>query len=155
PVNNRYPWGPFIHSWIFKIWRRYFAWQCIVEEPLDPKRRYMFADMPHGIVPLGAIISVSVMRDTFPGIAYVSGVAASVVLHIPVLRTLYAWMGVRQAGRASIKQMFLDGVQVAVVVGGIAEMFMVSRKEERLYLRKRKSFVRLAVEVNPETTHVY
>lgn len=40
----------------------------------------------------------------------------------------------------------LDG-QVAVVVGGIAEMFMVSKNTENIYLKKRKNFTRLAVEV--------
>lgn len=37
--------------------------------------------------------------------------------------------------------------QVAVVVGGIAEMFMVSKTTETLYLRKRKNFTKIAVEV--------
>lgn len=36
-------------------------------------------------------------------------------------------------------------------MGGIAEMFLVSRTQERLYLRKRKSFVRIAVEVERTT----
>lgn len=37
--------------------------------------------------------------------------------------------------------------QVAVVVGGIAEMFMVSKNTETLYLKKRKNFTKIAVEV--------
>lgn len=37
--------------------------------------------------------------------------------------------------------------QVAVVVGGIAEMFMVSKTTETLYLRKRKNFTKIAIEV--------
>lgn len=38
--------------------------------------------------------------------------------------------------------------QVAVVVGGIAEMFMVSKTTETLYLKKRKNFTKIAVEVS-------
>lgn len=34
-----------------------------------------------------------------------------------------------------------------MVVGGIAEMFMVSKSAETVYLKKRKKFTRIAVEV--------
>ena len=37
---------------------------------------------------------------------------------------------------------------MAVVVGGIAEMFMVSKKSEIVYLKKRKNFTKIAVEVS-------
>lgn len=62
--------------------------------------------------PIGAVLSVSVVRDTFPGIKHISGVAADIVLRLPGIRSLYAWMGVRKAGRKSILDMFDDGVQV-------------------------------------------
>lgn len=62
--------------------------------------------------PLGAMLSISVVRDTFPGVRHVSGVAANIVLRLPGIRLLYAWMGVRKAGRKSILEMFQDGVQV-------------------------------------------
>lgn len=35
-----------------------------------------------------------------------------------------------------------------MVVGGIAEMFMVSKSAETVYLKKRKKFTRIAVEVS-------
>jgi len=38
--------------------------------------------------------------------------------------------------------------QVAVVVGGIAEMFMVSKTKEKIYLKKRKNFTKIAIEVS-------
>ncbi len=38
--------------------------------------------------------------------------------------------------------------QVAVVVGGIAEMFMVSKTKENIYLKKRKNFTKIAIEVS-------
>ncbi|CAM9868968.1 unnamed protein product, partial [Laminaria digitata] len=40
----------FVNCWLFTVWRRYFRWQCVIEEPLDPNKRYMFAEMPHGVM---------------------------------------------------------------------------------------------------------
>ena len=40
-----------------------------------------------------------------------------------------------------------------MVVGGIAEMFMVSKKSETVYLKKRKNFTKIAVEVGAKATH--
>ena len=34
---------------------------------------------------------------------------------------------------------------MAVVVGGIAEMYLVSRTEERLYLQQRMGFIKTAI----------
>jgi Diacylglycerol acyltransferase len=65
---------------------RYFDWSCVVEEKLDPSRRYMFAELPHGIMPLGALLSVSVVHHAFPGIEHISGVAADIVLRVPLIR---------------------------------------------------------------------
>ncbi|KAG5191032.1 mono-or diacylglycerol acyltransferase type 2 [Tribonema minus] len=173
PLDNRYPWEAFIHGPLFKLWRRYFDWSCEVHEQLDPSRRYMFAEMPHGVIPLPALLSASVVRHAFPGLGYVMGVGADIVLRVPGIRQLYGWLGVRAAGPNTIRQMYeqqqrslhvhrtphvlkpllslcarcclQDGVHVGVVVGGIAEMFLVSRKEERIFLQQRKGFVRVAI----------
>jgi hypothetical protein len=46
----------------------------------------MFAELPHGIMPLGALLSVSVVHHAFPGIEHISGVAADIVLRVPLIR---------------------------------------------------------------------
>ncbi|CAM9683085.1 unnamed protein product, partial [Ectocarpus sp. 13 AM-2016] len=45
--------------------------------------------------------------------------------------------------------------QVAVVVGGIAEMFMVSNHTETLYLKKRKNFTKISIEAGADIVPVY
>ncbi|CAM9568751.1 unnamed protein product [Pylaiella littoralis] len=156
PVNSRcYPHEAFCNSWLFAVWRRYFRWQCVVEEELDPKKRYLFAQMPHGVMPIGQLLSCSIVRHAFPGVKHVCGVAADVVLRVPGIRLLYSWMGIRRAGRKSILEMFEENINVAVVVGGIAEMFMVSKNTENIYLKKRKNFTRLAVEAGADIVPVY
>ena len=41
---------------------------------------------------------------------------------------------------------FLLGYRCAVIPGGIAEMYLVSEKQESLYLRKRQSTVKAAIQ---------
>ncbi|CAM9104061.1 unnamed protein product [Ectocarpus sp. 6 AP-2014] len=156
PVNNTcYPYEAFCNSWLFAVWRRYFRWQCVLEEPLDPDKRYMFAEMPHGVMPLGQLLSCSIVRHVFPGVKNISGVAADAVLRTPGIRLLYSWMGIRKAGRKSILDMFEEDINVAVVVGGIAEMFMVSNHTEKLYLKKRKNFTKISIEAGADIVPVY
>ncbi|CAM9598235.1 unnamed protein product [Phaeothamnion confervicola] len=146
PLDNRFPWPAFSQCYLFRAWRRYFAMECIVTEALEPGRRYMLAESPHGIVPLGQqLLSATVCQHTYPGVGQMAGVAADIVMWIPVIRQLYGWLGTRCAGRGTIASMYRDGVNVAVVLGGIAEMFLVSTEEERVYLKNRKGFVRMAV----------
>eukprot|EP00904_Undaria_pinnatifida_P006762 jgi/Undpi1/3215/HiC_scaffold_15.g06589.m1 len=156
PVDNScFPREKFVNCWLFGVWRRYFRWQCVIEEQLDPNKRYMFAEMPHGIMPVGQFISCSIVRQAFPGVRHIAGVAADIILRMPGIRSMYALMGIRRAGRKSILGMFEDGVNVAVVVGGIAEMFMVSKKSEIVYLKKRKNFTKIAVEAGADIVPVY
>eukprot|EP00798_Chlamydomonas_sp_ICE-L_P016836 gene16836-23116_t len=76
----------------------------------------------------------------------VFSVAASSVFSIPGWRHFTAWIGGMEATASNFKKLLRTG-SVAVLIGGIAEMFLVSTKKETLVLRSRKGFVRIAVEV--------
>ncbi|CAM9727616.1 unnamed protein product [Ectocarpus fasciculatus] len=64
-------------------------------------------------------------------------------------------MGIRKAGRKSILDMFEEDTNVAVVVGGIAEMFMISNHTENLYLKKRKNSTKISIEAGADIVPVY
>jgi 1-acyl-sn-glycerol-3-phosphate acyltransferase len=70
---------------------------------------------------------------------------ASVLLHTPVLRHFYYATGTRAADAKSIQRILKKGGNAAVVVGGIAEMFMDTSDAERIYLKRRAGFVKLAI----------
>lgn len=73
--------------------------------------------------------------------------------------------GLMDASSASLRKHFkasaktnkddLAGRSVVIYVGGIAELFKSSRKEERLYLSKRKGFIKLALQENVDVIPVY
>lgn len=67
---------------------------------------------------------------------------------------MIAWLGARPATRHNFVRLLKRG-SVAVLVGGIAEMFMQDSKRERLMLRSRKGFTRVAVETGAPIVPVY
>eukprot|EP00904_Undaria_pinnatifida_P007772 jgi/Undpi1/4124/HiC_scaffold_16.g07491.m1 len=133
-----------------RLWREYFGFEVVHEDYdmfmkllADKGQQYLLAQMPHAVMPFGAILGMSVAETAFPGVWPVSAVVASALLSTPVLRDAINVLGVRKAGTASILQMFADGFKaVCVVTGGIGEMF-VSRKTETLTCL-RKNFAKIA-----------
>ncbi|KAF5839777.1 diacylglycerol acyltransferase [Dunaliella salina] len=65
-----------------------------------------------------------------------------------------AWIGCLPASRSNFLHLIKRGT-VGVIVGGIAEMFMVDSKRERVKLVGRKGFVRVALEAGVDLVPVY
>ncbi|KAJ1620276.1 diacylglycerol acyltransferase-domain-containing protein [Pavlovales sp. CCMP2436] len=134
----------FGRSWVFESWRAYFGWETVQEAALVPGERYLLAEFPHALYPVGQLLSYGVI-DHLSRTHKVSGVVATVLLHTPVLRHFYYATGTRAADAKSIQRILKEGGNAAVVVGGIAEMFMDTSDAERIYLKRRAGFVKLAI----------
>lgn len=134
----------FGRSWVFTAWRAYFGWETVIEEQLVAGEKYLLAEFPHALYPMGQLLSYGVIDDISKH-HRVSGVVASVLLHTPILRHFYYATGTRAADAKSIQRILKEGGNAAVVVGGIAEMFLDTTDAERIYLRKRAGFVKLAI----------
>lgn len=134
----------FTRSWVFEAWRAYFGWETVMEEPFDPAEKYVLAEFPHALYPVGQLLSYGIIEDLSKH-HKCAGVVASVLLHTPVLRHFYYATGTRPADARSIQRILREGGTPAVVVGGIAEMFMDTSDAERIFLRKRQGFVKLAM----------
>lgn len=52
------------------------------------------------------------MDHAFPGIWPMTGVVASMLLKTPVMRNLVNWLGVREAGKKTIVDLFTKGCKV-------------------------------------------
>lgn len=130
----------------------YFDFECI---HLDERtirtsmkngtKNYIFAAQPHGVLSFaGMCAAASVPEDTLA----VPTAAASVVLRTPLLKNLMGIFNLVDASGSNLKQLFRNGggSSVLIYVGGIAELFKSCRTEERLYLKKRKGFIKLALQ---------
>jgi len=137
-------WGPLLRSWIFKTWREYFRYSYIMEERLDPTKRYILAEFPHGTFPIAPIVASTLFQTLFPHVPVYS-VAASSLFYIPFWRHFIAWVGSLPATKESFTKLLKKG-SVAVVLGGIAEMYMVEPNKERVKLLGRKGYAKIAVE---------
>ena len=108
---------------------------------------------PHGIFPLamlgfGAFMFRSDSGHAEPGLSALEArfAGASIVFVVPIIRELILLMGVRDAGRTTVRRLLAANHSVAIQPGGIWEMVMCNSEQEALYFQKSLGFVRLAME---------
>eukprot|EP00798_Chlamydomonas_sp_ICE-L_P019115 gene19115-25721_t len=114
------------------------------EEVLEQDKKYIMADFPHGSFPIGQVTACTMMQTLFPEDPIYPMVASS-VFYIPLWRHVVSWLGARPATRDNCKSQLKSG-SIAIVVGGIAEMFMLDEYKERVKLLGRKGFARIALD---------
>jgi Diacylglycerol acyltransferase len=143
----------------------YFDYEQIVEsKPVDVRANmrngtgtYIFATQPHGVVSLCGICSAVTADKDFQGRLIPTGVAEA-VLSTPILKQVMGIFSLISASKDSLVRNFKKGgVEGSVVlyVGGIAELFVSSAKEETLYLSKRRGFIKLALQSGVDVVPIY
>jgi 1-acyl-sn-glycerol-3-phosphate acyltransferase len=156
----------------------YFPMTCVphsekVKQQLSPSKQYVFGVHPHGIhcFPLALLAS----RDTpfdqlFPGLTSgsaspvphpLTGLAATVMFKIPVVRELFLVFGYIDARRAVADAALRAGKSIFVVTGGEEESMYAGsvnrkgQKEDVVVLQHRKGFVRLALHNGADLVPIY
>mmetsp|Transcript_15389 Transcript_15389/g.23843 ORF Transcript_15389/g.23843 Transcript_15389/m.23843 type:complete len:341 (-) Transcript_15389:233-1255(-) len=141
----------------------YFQYEDIMETSNDEifdmvnnkKKRILFAATPHGVFSYGALCRA--IAEPYEMKVLKTAVAPG-VQYVPFVRNIVGIFGFVSASAASLKRNFRnEGIAGCVVlyVGGMAELFQSSRDEERLYLSKRKGFIKLALREGVEVFPVY
>lgn len=146
------PW--LMGSAFFRWWLEYFSIGLVYQgaRPL-PDRQYIYLFMPHGLYPFsGACASIASMRDIFPRMRIA---AAWVSFRIPVIRQLMGWINTIPVDPSSIRKALKGGDSIGLFPGGVAEMVRTDSNQEKLLLRSRKGFVRLATEHGVPIVPVY
>jgi len=138
-------WPAFKHGWMFRCWRQYFSFRAIIHGQLDPNTHYLHACFPHGVAPYGIMLGGSVLPRIFPNCAPCYGISSSMMFRIPIYRHVMTWLGCEPATSSNFKALLKRG-SCAVVVGGLAEMYMQDESRERILLKSRKGFIRVALE---------
>jgi 2-acylglycerol O-acyltransferase 2 len=151
-----------------------------VRRQIRDGRNYLLVFQPHGVVSYGGICSfVSLPTDlereegggggqqsasssSSParrrGMQFPTAVADA-LLYTPVLKHILGVFGLISASKKSLVRALTEnrGPEGCVVlyVGGMAELFLSCDKQERLYLRRRKGFIKLALEAGVDVVPVY
>eukprot|EP01087_Luapelamoeba_hula_P000439 TRINITY_DN10329_c0_g1_i1.p1 TRINITY_DN10329_c0_g1~~TRINITY_DN10329_c0_g1_i1.p1 ORF type:complete len:392 (-),score=47.70 TRINITY_DN10329_c0_g1_i1:67-1164(-) len=147
-------WQGFIDLPCWKSMCEYFSFTLIRPKgTISVTDHFLFVEFPHGVFPLGFMLSATAVQTAMKGLR-VEGAIASVLFRIPLMRQLCHWFGARPASDRNIK-MLLDRGSVGLMAGGIAEIFLSSRKHERVYVKNRRGFVKLALQTGSALVPVY
>jgi hypothetical protein len=118
-------------------------------------KRFIVGAQPHGVL---SFCGMSAWTQTPADISHVHTAAAGALLQTPILKNVMGIFGLVDASKKNLQKHFkkpgFSGCLV-LYVGGIAELFKSSRKEERLYLKKRKGFVKLALREGVDIVPAY
>ena len=141
----------------------YFEYEQIIEEkPIDVRQNmragkpYILAVQPHGVLSLCGMCSAVATEKEFQG-TIPTGVA-SALLATPILKHVMGIFYLISASKSSLKKQFKKGGiegTVVLYVGGMAELFLSSVEEETLYLKKRKGFIKLALQEGVDVVPIY
>ncbi|KAK9908698.1 hypothetical protein WJX75_001591 [Coccomyxa subellipsoidea] len=151
-------WPAFRHSFLFDTWRRYFRMRIItpLQPFMDHSRRYLCVQFPHAAFPMGCWLNPAIVG--LPGSGMPGpweGVVASIMLQLPFIRHMFAWIGAHPADRETLAAL-LKRTSVGMQPEGIAGIFNGATPErEAVFLSQRKGFVRVAIQAGADILPVY
>lgn len=144
-------------SFVFEAWRRYFQFTVYREQVRFPRgKNILFTVVPHGVFPLalpmlsGVCSHVLSELDTQIPITAV----ASNMFYIPIVTPLLIWLGCISATEEHIRDA-LKRETCIIVPDGIAGIFHSDPLVEKLYIRKRRGFVKIAIQAGSSLVPMY
>jgi len=133
----------------------YFQYEEILETTNEALKKLnredgtnvIMALQPHGVV---SFCSMCSWINADPEIRPIQTGVASVLLQVPILKNVMGIYGLTAASGSNVRRILQKKTKdirgsIVLYVGGIAELFKSSRKEERLYLKSRKGFIKVAL----------
>ncbi|GFH52178.1 hypothetical protein CTEN210_08654 [Chaetoceros tenuissimus] len=141
----------------------YFDYEEVLETSNDDCRKllkegkkFILAFQPHGVVSFCSLCSwINAPVD----IRQIPTAVASAVLKFPILKNVMGIFGLTDASSSNVKRILQKGKGIkgciVIYVGGIAELFLTCDEEERLYLQKRKGFIKIALREGVDIIPVY
>lgn len=112
---------------------------------LKDGKNFLLIAQPHGVLSYGGFCAKITCPKKY---GHLPTAVAAALLHFPILKQVMGMFSLIDASASNMAKVFKkDGPEGCIIlyVGGIAELFKCSLTEERLYLSKRKGFVKLAL----------
>ncbi|KAL4451792.1 hypothetical protein ABPG75_007454 [Micractinium tetrahymenae] len=101
---------------------------------------------PHSVLPQGICMFSEHTEGLPKGLRNVRILASSAAFWEPVMRNMWWWWGVRPVSRECFATQLKKGRSVALCPGGVQECLFMQPGGEVVYLKKRKGFVRMALQ---------
>lgn len=129
--------------------------QMIEHNKKKGAKKCIIALQPHGVI---SFCGMCAMVNAPEELRHAKTAAASAVMKVPILKNVMGIFGLTDASASNLRKQFRnEGIKgsVCIYIGGIAELFLSSRKVEKLYLSKRKGFIKLALREGVDIIPVY
>lgn len=149
------------HFCVLVILRKFLGIRLVINETLveaqaKDKAQFVFAVFPHGANADYSSVINGMLHDTLPSIAArTRTLVASVLFRIPMVREISLWMGCVDARRDVAEKLLEKNYSLVVLPGGQVEQINTIHGRERIFLKRRKGFIRLALKHGVPVVPVY
>jgi 1-acyl-sn-glycerol-3-phosphate acyltransferase len=110
---------------------------------------YIFGQFPHHVASVGHLFVMNNLLSQFEQLVH-SGprahLVANVLFQIPLARFLFLNLGCIDADKSTCNRALKDGMSLYLLPGGLQEQTLSVNDKETVFLKKRKGFVKLAIE---------
>lgn len=139
--------------------KRYIDINIINKPILKPDKNYIFLYSPHAIYSQGYIYLFG-LNDTQLFIdkkkhRRIVPLVDPMLNNIPFMSELFTNFGFMGCGRDQVNKLLDNGNSIALVVGGIQELFKTESNTESIYINKRNSIFDISLQKNIEIVPVF
>ena len=165
PESISYPFG----CWVARNGWKYMGLKTIIED-IDAIKKYdtgtdadkalIFTQEPHDFLPY-SVIAFHKSMHMLPGKIGIDGGAAlitSAVFRVPFVRQSFSWTGCDPVDKHTFRKRLKEKKSFVFIPGGVQEVLLIDPKKPEevvLYLKKRKGFVKLALEYGSPIVPVF
>jgi 1-acyl-sn-glycerol-3-phosphate acyltransferase len=108
--------------------------------------QFLFAIFPHGSNVDYRLLMEGMLYETLPHLApNIRTLAATIIFRLPIVREFALWTGCIDASRAVASKALHAGRSILVLPGGEAEQIRTVHGREKVYLHRRKGFIKIAL----------